>query len=133
MPYVLTIDGVEYPHIGISGLTRRASIMEDGNEGWTLNGVYQRGLIGTLYNYEFTLYQLGDAYADEYDAVYEVITAPQNSHVVVMPYGQGTITLTAYITEVGDAMRWDEPTGRLWGEMLVSCLAKEPSRLAYGV
>ena len=128
MAYTLTVDGDAYPHIGVSNMTRSASIMEDGNSGWTLNGVYQRSIIGTLYNYSFTLYQLGEAYAEEYDELYQLLTAPQASHTFVLPYGQSTITITGYITGTSDVMRWDEATGRLWGALAVSVQAKQPSR-----
>jgi hypothetical protein len=129
----LNLDGTVYQHIGIGGLQRTASIMEDGNGGWTLNGQYKRSLIGTLYNYTFTLYQMGDAYAAEYDTVYEIITAPSNSHTIVVPYGQSSIELTIYITDVTDNLRWEDENGRLWGAMQVNCLAQAPSRLASGV
>lgn len=129
----LTLDGTKYNHLGLGALKRTASIMEDGNSGWTLNGQYKRSIIGTLYSYSFVVYQQDDAYADEYDAVYEILTAPTNTHTIKVPYGQGEIELTVYITGVDDTLRWDDGHGRMWGAMNVNCLAQAPSRLASGV
>lgn len=133
MSWIFTIDERQYPHIGISDVTRRATLLEDGNGGVTLNGVYQRSLIGTLYSYSMVIYQLGDEYAEEYDEVYDIITAPVNNHTVVVPYGQTTKELRVYITGVDDSIRWEDSQGRLWGAMNVSFEAQEPSRVFSGV
>ena len=130
--FPLVLDGRQYTHIGIGAQKRAATIMEDGNGGWTLNGQYRRSIIGTLYNYTFNLHQL-PGYEDEYDAVYEVLTEPTNTHTVRLPYGQDTIELTVYITAVSDGLVWEDAGGRLWGAMQVNCMAQAPSRLASGV
>lgn len=131
--FPLVLDEQQYNHIGIGGLKRTANIMEDGNGGWTLNGQYQRGIIGTLYNYSFNLYQQPNGYESEYDEVYEILTEPTNTHTIRLPYGQETIDLTVYITTVSDGLVWEDETGRLWGAMQVNCMAQAPSRLATGV
>ena len=70
---MITIDGVGYK-IGIIKLTRKATISYE-NHGTTLDGIEHADPLGTYYDYEATINALA-LNVDEYDRLYEVLTAP---------------------------------------------------------
>ena len=94
MDSIFTIDGVGYPGVGVESLTRSALIKDGQNAGELMSGEYERDLVGTYYHYTLVLSGMEPGSTD-YDAMYEVLTAPVNSHQVVMPYGQGTLRRTS--------------------------------------
>lgn len=106
------VDGTQYD--GVLTLARRAVIDEDENGGKALNGDVIRSVTGTRYEYELGIDSDGMTPA-LYDALYEALTAPADSHSVTMPYGQSTLSFTAYITSADDALeRYDGDTP-VWG------------------
>lgn len=129
MAYTLKVDGVAYPHIGIAEVSREAALMEQ-NSGWTLGGKYRRGVVGTFYNYSITIYKMPDGdHAAEYDALYEVLTAPVESHVILLPYGEAEIELECYIETATDEA-WDQNGKMTWGALRINCLAAAANRTA---
>ena len=64
---------------------------------------------------------------EDYDAMYEVISAPVDSHVLVAPYGQTTISFTAYIEVVEDDVLYMDD-GTAWGNLTVNLYAQEAKR-----
>lgn len=65
---------------------------------------------------------------EEYDSFYEVLTAPVDSHVVVVPYGQTTLSYEAYIEIVEDEVEYMDD-GTCWGGLTVTFYAREPKRV----
>ena len=128
MDSIFTIDGVGYPGVGVESLTRSALIKDGQNAGELMSGEYERVLVGTYYHYTLVLSGMEPGSTD-YDAMYEVLTAPVNSHQVVMPYGQGTLSFQAYIQNAGDALIAMTDTENWWGNLTIQFMAKRPQRI----
>lgn len=128
MDSIFTIDGVGYPGVGVESLTRSALIKDGQNAGELMSGEYERDLVGTYYHYTLVLSGMEPGSTD-YDAMYEVLTAPVNSHQVVMPYGQGTLSFQAYIQNAGDALIAMTDTENWWGNLTIQFMAKRPQRV----
>lgn len=128
MDSIFTIDGVGYPGVGVESLTRSALIKDGQNAGELMSGEYERDLVGTYYHYTLVLSGMEPGSTD-YDAMYEVLTAPVNSHQVVMPYGQGTLSFQAYIQNAGDDLIAMTDTENWWGNLTIQFMAKRPQRI----
>lgn len=126
--YLFKIDGQGFSGVGVESLKRSFRIPDGPNAGEMLSGDYERDIVGTYYDYDLilTAEQMPDS---EYNALYEIITAPVNSHTVVMPYGLSAITYEAMIQSGTDELiPMDD--GTWWGNFNISFRAKKPQRLA---
>lgn len=113
---------VQYETIG------RSFRLEDGeNAGKMISGLYERDLVGTYYDYSMSVEPEPGSEAD-YDAFYEVISAPVQSHSITMPYGQGTMTFDAMVYEGTDLYRGMVAGQRKWAGLQVTFSAKGPQR-----
>lgn len=122
------LDGVTYNLRVTYETLRRSFRIEDGdNAGNMLSGYYQRDVIGTYYDYEMTV-EADPNDPTTYDNFYEVISAPVNSHEITLPYGQGTITYNAMVTEGEDYYRGSVNGKKRWGLLRVFFTAIEVKR-----
>ena len=124
---VFSIDGVYYNVIvPENGIERNFQVLDDDTAGRVLSGVFIRSIIGTYYNYTI---QLDTSRMDkaEYDAMYEVLSAPVDYHVLTVPYGQGTLTFDAYITSGKDTLRLMKD-GNWWEGLSLQFVAMAPER-----
>ena len=88
----------------------------------------QRDIIGTYYTYrlEFDA-SLSDP--EEYDALFEALSAPVDSHIISVPYGQGSLTFEAYVANGEDDLsRIYRDESKKWGNLTVNFVAMEPQR-----
>ncbi len=124
---VFSVDGVEYPGVNVISLERTGAVLDGSNAGRTMDGAMKRDIIGTYYNFNL---ELTSDYSDleQYDALYEVITAPVDSHTITMPYGQGTMTFEAYVANVTDNLLHRRESFSKWNNMKVNFIAMEPQR-----
>ena len=121
-----TIDGVAYNVIvPAGGLKRSFEVLDGKNAGRLLSGRMVRDIIGTYYNYELQIETIGPA---EYDALYEVLSSPIDSHLVSLPYGQGTLTFKAYVTSGGDTLSQMYKGKNYWQGLTVKFIAEAPQR-----
>lgn len=127
----ITLDGVTYPNIHVTSIKRSFQVLDGENAGRTLNGAMRRDVIGTFYNYSFTI-DPSAARPQEYDSFYDVISAPQADHIIIVPYAQGTRTFRAYVTNGSDNLDDMGPTVNRWGELSFNIIAMEPQRTPYG-
>lgn len=128
MEYLFKIDGKGFSGVGVESLKRSFRIPDGQNAGNMLSGDYERDLVGTYYDYDLVI-TTSDLTDNEYDTLFEVLSAPVNSHVVEMPYGMSSITFEAMIESGGDELiPMDD--GTWWGNLSVSIRAKKPQRLA---
>lgn len=125
----LTLDGVSYPGLHVLSLNRSFSVLDGENAGRVMTGTMERDIIGTYYNYTMEI-DADDASPDEYDAFYEIISAPQDSHALTVPYGQHLYTFQAYITGGDDALRMVFHNMNRWGGLKINFIAMEPARVA---
>lgn len=123
------IDGVGYDIIikKDGGLTREADIADGPLAKRSMGWRMRRDLAGTFYNYTmaFDTTYLNVA---QYDALYEVLTAPVDSHKVMVPYGQGFLEYEAYISKVADSLKSCIHGVQRWGDLTVTFTAVEPQR-----
>ena len=123
----LIIDGTEYPNIHITSLKRSFSVLDGENAGRLMTGGMERDIIGTFYNYSCEIDPDG-ATPEEYDRFYEVISAPEDSHEIVVPFAQSTLTFEAYITSGEDDLLAAFDTWNRWGNLSFNFVAMEPAR-----
>lgn len=123
----ITLDMVTYPHIHIVSIKRSFSILDGENAGRVMTGDMERDVIGTYYNYSAEV-DSDDAYPQEYDAFYEVISAPQDAHTLVVPYAQTTLTFRAYVTQGQDELEYMMDTQNRWGGLSFNFVAMSPQR-----
>lgn len=99
----ITMDGRTYRvRVVYNTLTRSFDLRSGVNEDYMLSGRHERDLLGTDY-----IYQMGvepdPASPEDYDAFFDAVSAPVDSHEVTMPYGQSTITFQAEIQSGEDS------------------------------
>lgn len=126
MRQALTIDGTTYPHIHFVSIQRSFSVLDGENAGRLMSGEMERDVIGTYYNYAVEV-DADEASPAEYDAFYETITAPVDSHVIVVPYAQATLTFNAYVTQGTDDLAYMANRNR-WGSLSFNFIAMSPQR-----
>ena len=122
----LTVDGKKY-NVLVTSLTRKFQVLDGENAERTLSGAMIRDIIGTVYNYEITILPAVGKYGD-YDALYEVLSAPQDSHRIVVPYAQSTLTFNAYVTAGQDNLIRKKPGESYWTGLSVQFIAMAPQR-----
>lgn len=126
MDNIFTIDGVGY-NIGVESIARKARLSDGPNADNALSGYHWRDLQGTFFDYTFQLSADG-MNRDDYDSLYEVLTSPVDSHTVVVPYGQTTLSYEAYIEVVEDTVEYMDD-GACWGGLTVTFYAREPKKV----
>ena len=122
----LTVDGKKY-NVLVTSLARKFQVLDGKNAERTLSGAMIRYIIGTFYNYEITILPAVGKYGD-YDALYEVLSAPQDSHRIVVPYAQSTLTFNAYVTAGQDNLIRKKPGEAYWTGLSVQFIAMAPQR-----
>lgn len=128
MQKYIKIDGVTYNGIRVLSVKRNFSVTDGDNAGrLATSGRMVRDIIGTFYNYAFTI-DPKSASPLTYDAFYQVITSPVDSHEVVVPYGQGTLTFDAYITTGDDELVLIGDDANRWKNLSFNVIAMAPQR-----
>jgi hypothetical protein len=123
----IVIDGTTYPHIHFLSIKRSFSVLDGENAGRVMTGAMERDVIGTFYNYAVEI-DADDATPAEYDNFYEVISSPQDSHTIVVPYAQTTLTFDAYVTNGTDDLEYMMPIQNRWGNLSFNFIAMSPQR-----
>lgn len=123
---VFTLDGRAYD-VSVTALQRKAAILDGENAGRAKSGRMLRDIIGTYYNYSMEI-DTGSLKVSDYDALYEALTAPVDSHRLTVPYGQGTMTFDAYVSNVDDALKLATGRVNLWGDLKLNFVAMAPKR-----
>lgn len=101
----LSMDGTTYRvRIVYDTLVRAFELLEGVNAGEMLSGRHERDLLGTGYTYELQV-EPDPRYPQDYDAFFDAISAPVDSHTIVMPYGQSDLTYQAMVESGQDAYR----------------------------
>ena len=124
---MITIDNNSYD-VGIIKITRKATQDID-KLGTTMDLRKHYDIKGTYYDYEVELatYKMQLA---EYDNLYEVLTTPQESHIVTLPYGQTTITFEARVSVASDSLIKSFTALKKWSSLKVTFEALTPQKEA---
>lgn len=122
-----SIDGKEYANVHVTSLKRSFSVLDGENAGRTMDGAMQRDIIGTYYNYSMEI-DPSESDPAEYDSLYEALSAPQNSHSIVVPYGLGTLEFQAYVSNGEDELFFAGGKEYQWDNLSVNFVAMKPQR-----
>ena len=129
MAYGITVDGIFYSvHVEYESLQRSFEILEGFNSGMMLTGRQTRDVLGTGYSYNMKI-EPDPARRADYDALYEVLSAPQASHMVTLPYGQKTITFEAMVQSGTDTFLGAVGGQNRWRGLSVNFAYIEPYRV----
>lgn len=97
--YELTVDGLTYRvRVLFPTLENSFEIREGENAGYAQNGREIRDIIGTAYSYSMEV-EPNPLFPEDYDALFDVLSAPVPSHRVSLPYGQSTIEFDAAVSD----------------------------------
>lgn len=125
MRTVFKIDNQEFDVI-VSDITRSFIVQDTPNTTRRANLDMYREIIGTFYNYSITL-SSNNLKASDYDALYEIISAPKDFHNIELPYGQAVLSFSGYVTQGKDQLS-SMLGGNKWGKLTFNIIAKEPQR-----
>lgn len=125
--FVFTIDGTPYSKIHVLSVKRTFAVLDGENAGRTMDGRMQRDVIGTYYNYALVI-DPSESDPGEYDALYETLSAPVDSHAVSFPYGRDVLDFEAYVANGEDEL-FDIFNGKnRWDDLTINFVAMEPQR-----
>ena len=132
MPFLaqqLNMDGTTYRvRIVYDTLIRSFELLEGVNAGEMLSGRHERDLLGTGYTYQMQV-EPDPRYPTDYDAFFEAISAPVDSHTIIMQYGQTTITYEAMVESGQDTYRGIVSGRTRWRGLTVQYRYIEPQRV----
>ncbi len=120
---VFTLDGVSF-NASVAKLERTGRVQDNKGER-SISGMIGREIVGTFYNFSMQIDQ-GDV--REYDRLYYALTAPVDSHLLVIPYGQNMLTFQAYITRANDQLIHASEDVNIWGNLEIDFMAMAPAR-----
>lgn len=125
----LEVDGVAYDLIHVVELKRSFSVLDGSNTGRVQTGEMRRDIIGTYYNYTLSLVpDEKPASITQYDALYEVLSSPDASHTIKVPYGQEYKEFRAYVTNGEDNLSLKTSKASKWDGLSVNFIAMGPAR-----
>ena len=125
---VVTIDGTPFD-VGVAYIKRKARIPDGPNAGESKRGDWIRDVYGTFYDYILAFDTSAGLSKEDYDTMYSLLTAPVEFHMLVVPYGQSTLSFNAGITGAEDnVILMDD--GTVWGNLSITFRAKAPQRPA---
>lgn len=113
--------------MNVTSLKRSFSVLDGPNAGRTMDGGMQRDIIGTYYNYSLEIASDFSS-PEEYDALYEVLSSPENSHTLVFPYAQELLTFQAYVANGEDELFHIYDGLNKWDGLSVNFIAMKPQR-----
>lgn len=126
----ISIDGVEYDRVHIVSLKRSFSVLDGPNTGRVQTGEMRRDIIGTYYNYNLKIEpDQSNASIAQYDALYEIISSPAESHTIKVPYGQGWKQFKAYVTSGADNLMLKTDDHSKWDGLEINFIAMSPERV----
>lgn len=111
----LIMDGVTYRvRIVYNSLARAFELLEGPTAGAMFSGRDERDLTGTKFTYSMA-FKADPRYLADYDALFDALSDPVNSHTITVPYGQTTLTYDAmikggsdtYVGKIAGVQRWD--------------------------
>lgn len=127
--YPIKMDGVTYSTLHVVSIKRTFTVLDGENAGRVQSGGMIRDVIGTFYNYAVEIDPDAASRAD-YDAFFEAISAPVDSHTLEVPYAQTTLVFEAYVTQGGDELVLMEDAANRWENLSFNFIAMEPQRYA---
>lgn len=109
----------------VMSLEENGAVMDSEKSGRSTTGEMNRDIIGTFFNYTMTVKCKKNNYA-EFDAFYDAIMSPIESHPVAFPHNQSLISFDAYITTSNRPIKKITPDFIKWGETTINFIAMKP-------
>lgn len=122
---IFSIDGVNL-RLNVVKLEREFSVTDTENSGRLKNYDMYREIAGTFYNYTMEIEPITQ-YREDYDTFYQMISAPETKHRLVVPYAQKTLEFEAYVTKGKDSLQ-RRGGKNLWHGLSVYFVAMSPQR-----
>ena len=125
---IFSIDG-RYFNVFIpqDGIERNFAVVDTDDAGRVLTGAMERDIVGTFYNYTIKL-NTNFLSFEEYDELYEILSSPEEYHIIKVPYAQGMLQFKAYVTQGKDVLNRMSRKGSHWKQLSVNFIAMEPER-----
>ena len=128
---MFSVDGVTYDvdavFLAEDSIKRKFTILDGENAGRLLNGSMTRDIIGTYYNYTLAIDTNKLSPAD-YDNLYDILSAPVDSHSFAFPYGQSELQFDGYVSSGSDTLKYVRHGIRYWGDLSIEIVCMEPIR-----
>ncbi len=122
------IDGIEFTKAVVDKPKRSFQILDGENAGrQILTAKMERDVLGTFYNYSMNIDSRFMS-KEEYDALYELLSSPVDSHMIEVPYAQGTLVFEAYVTNGTDELTGIRNDANEWANLSINFIAMEPQR-----
>lgn len=124
----IQVDGVAYRvRVQFGSLEQSFEIIEGKNSGESILARKIRDILGTAYSYAMKV-ERNPLYPDDFDKFYDVISAPVDSHMVRLPYGQDSIYFEAMITSGKKTYNGIRAGRKYWTGLEVHFTPIEPQR-----
>lgn len=131
-----TIDGMEWDYP--CRIERVAEVTPSEISGLLLNRTYFADIIGMYLKYTITL-AVPVGQMENYNTIYEALTAPVPSHEFTLPYNSGEVNIIGRVTMVSDRYIKDG-SGVFWRGTRFEVIANNPTKTmelgeakAYGI
>ena len=122
------VDGIEFTKAVVDKPKRSFQILDGENAGrQILTAKMERDVLGTFYNYSMNI-DSRFMTREEYDVLYELLSAPVDSHVIEVPYAQETLIFEAYVTNGTDELARIRNNSNNWANLQINFIAMEPQR-----
>ena len=128
MAGVFKIDGVAFTRAVVDKPKRTFTILDGENAGrQLLTAKMERDVLGTFYNYNLKI-DSSFMTQEEYDNLFDILSAPVDSHTIEVPYGQSTLVYEAYVSKGSDELTKIDEEGNHWSELTIDFVAMSPQR-----
>ena len=122
------VDGIEFTKAVVDKPKRSFQILDGENAGRLIRiAKMERDVLGTFYNYSMNIDSRFMS-KEEYDALYDLLSAPVDSHTIEVPYGQTIWVYEAYVTNGTDELIGVINGVNIWANLSINFIAMEPQR-----
>lgn len=122
---MFTVDGMQWTFP--CDIQRVSEITASDISGMLLNKNYFNDVVGTFLKYTVTIVVPFGSISD-YTRLYEILTDAVDAHSFVLPYNQGTITITGRVSSVSDVYRRLADGTTHWSGIQFSVIANSPNK-----
>lgn len=122
------VDGIEFTKAVVDKPKRSFQILDGENAGrQILTAKMERDVLGTFYNYSINIDSRFMS-KEDYDTLYELLSAPVDSHRIEVPFAQETLIFEAYVTNGTDELTGIRKDTNTWANLSINFIAMEPQR-----
>ena len=122
------VDGIEFTRAVVDKPKRSFQILDGENAGRLIRiAKMERDVLGTFYNYNMII-DSRFMTREEYDTLYDLLSAPVDSHTIEVPYAQETLIFEAYVTNGTDELQGIRNDFNIWAGLSINFIAMEPQR-----